>query len=196
VSDNRTFARLVERARDPSTSLHDQHAAFGEIVRRSQHIVYGLALASLRNAEDAKDAAQDAFVVAWHRIGQLRDPSLLVPWLRAIVARACARQRRQRREAQDQEALDSAVQPTDGSSDYQSVIASALQRLPPGERTSPCCSTSSATRRRRLEGCYTSSRVPSASGCTRRDFAFVEACRGRYVPISSGLRRRRNFSNG
>jgi RNA polymerase sigma-70 factor, ECF subfamily len=134
VSDARTFARLVERARDPSTSMHDQHAAFGEIVRRSQHIVYGLALASLRNAEDAKDAAQDAFVVAWHRIGQLRDPSLLVPWLRAIVARACARQRRQRREAQDQDALDSAVQTTDDSSDYQSVIASALQRLPPGER--------------------------------------------------------------
>lgn len=134
MSDTRAFARLVERARDPSTSLHEQHAAFGEIVRRSQHIVYGLALASLRNAEDAKDAAQDAFVVAWHQIGQLRDPSLLLPWLRAIVARACARQRRQRREAQDQDALDSAIQPSDDSSDHHAVIASALQRLPPGDR--------------------------------------------------------------
>lgn len=134
MSDARTFAGLVERARDPSTSLHDQHAAYDEIVRRSQHIVYGLALASLRNAEDAKDAAQDALIVAWHRINQLRDPSLFVPWLRAIVARTCARQRRQRREARDQDALDSAVQPTDDSSDYQSVVASALQRLPPGER--------------------------------------------------------------
>jgi hypothetical protein len=37
VSDARTFLRLVERARDPSVSRHAQHAAFGEIVRASQH---------------------------------------------------------------------------------------------------------------------------------------------------------------
>lgn len=134
MSDARAFARLVERARDPSASLHEQHAAFAEIVRRSQHIVFGLALASLRDVEDAKDAAQDAFVTAWHRLRQLRDPSALVPWLRSIVATVCARQRRKHRETRDELALEAAVAPNAPTIDYQSIIAFALRRLPDGER--------------------------------------------------------------
>jgi RNA polymerase sigma-70 factor (ECF subfamily) len=134
VRDSLTFARLAEKARDPSASLHEQHAAFGEIVRRSQHIVFGLALASLRDVEDAKDAAQDAYVSAWHRLRQLRDPAALVPWLRRIAATACTRQRRKRREEPQELALLATVQPADGKIDYQSVIASALTRLPAGER--------------------------------------------------------------
>ena len=39
-------ARLVEKARDPDASLHEQHAAFTLLVQRSQHIVFGLALAA------------------------------------------------------------------------------------------------------------------------------------------------------
>lgn len=134
VSDTRTLARLVERARDPSLSLHDRHAAFGEIVRGSQHIVFGMALASLRDVEDAEDAAQDAFASAWHRLRQLRDPSKLVPWLRTIVTTACTRKRRRRAEVRDQLAIDAAVDPGERASDYQGLIANALHRLPEGER--------------------------------------------------------------
>lgn len=134
MSDARTFARLVERARDPSASLHEQHAAFGEIVRLSQHIAFGLALASLRDVEDAKDAAQDAFATAWHRIRQLRDPSAFVGWLKAIVATACTRKRRRRSETPADAAPEPSVEPDDATMDYQSVIAAALKRLPDGER--------------------------------------------------------------
>jgi len=135
VRDSLTFARLAEKARDPSASLHEQHAAFGEIVRQSQYIVFGLALASLRDVEDAKDAAQDAYADAWHRLRQLRDPSALIPWLRRIVATACTRQRRKRREEPgEQLALHATVEPADDTIDYQSAIASALKRLPAGER--------------------------------------------------------------
>mgnify|MGYP001607575420 CR=1 FL=1 len=50
-------AQLVERARDLALPLREQHAAFTQLVEQSQHLVFGLALASLRNAEEAKDAA-------------------------------------------------------------------------------------------------------------------------------------------
>lgn len=134
MSDSATFARLVREARDPEASLHEQHAAFGEIVRRSQQVVFGLALASLRDVEDAKDAAQEAFAAAWQRLPQLRDPAAFLPWLRSIVATTCARKRRKRTEIRDDSVAEPAVGAGDEKFDYQSVIASALQQLPAGER--------------------------------------------------------------
>lgn len=134
MNDSATFARLVKQARDPAASLHEQHAAFGEIVRRSQHIVFGLALASLRDVEDARDAAQDALAAAWHRLPQLRDPGAFVPWLRSMTATACTRKRRKRTETLHEAVVEPAVEADDGRFDYQSVIAAALERLPQGER--------------------------------------------------------------
>jgi RNA polymerase sigma factor (sigma-70 family) len=134
VKDEPTFAHLVQKARDPSASLHEQHAAFGELVRQSQHIVFGLALASLRDVEEAKDAAQDAFATAWHRLRQLRDPSAFAPWLRAIVATACVRQRRKRTLVPNDPARVSSVDADDRHLDYQAVVASALDSLTEGQR--------------------------------------------------------------
>ncbi len=134
VKDEATFAQLVQTARDPSVSLHEQHAAFGELVRQLQHIAFGLALASLRDVEEAKDATQDAFATAWHRLRQLRDPSAFAPWLRAIVATACVRQRRKRALAPNDPARRSSVNADDRHMDYQAVIASALESLPAGQR--------------------------------------------------------------
>ena len=92
-----TTARLVEKARDPAAHLDEQHAAFTRLVLQNQHIVFGLALASLRDAEDARDAVQDAFTTAWHRLRQLRDPSAFTPWLKSIAATECLRRQRRRR---------------------------------------------------------------------------------------------------
>lgn len=128
-----TVARLVERARDPEASLDEQHAAFARLVHESQHIVFALALASLRDVEDARDAAQDALATAWHRLRQLRDASAFAPWLRAIVLRECARRRRHR--APLRELPEAAHVESDAVRlDYQSVIASAVDRLPEHER--------------------------------------------------------------
>jgi RNA polymerase sigma factor (sigma-70 family) len=134
VKEEATFAQLVQKARDPSASLHEQHVAFGQLVRHSQHIVYGLALASLRDVDEAKDAAQDAFATAWHRLRQLRDPSAFAPWLRAIVTTACVRQRRKRALLPNDPARRSSVDADDRHMDYQAVVASALESLPEGQR--------------------------------------------------------------
>jgi RNA polymerase sigma-70 factor (ECF subfamily) len=129
------LARLVERARDPTASLDERHAAFARLVRQSQHIVFALALTALRDVEDAKDAAQDAFAAAWRRLGQLRDPAAFPAWLRSIVARECARRRRRRvPPPADLAPALVGVEPNIQRVDYQSVVAPLLERLPEKER--------------------------------------------------------------
>ena len=132
--DSATLAHLVEKARDPSASLHERHAAFAQLVHQSQHIVFGLALGTLRDVEDARDAAQEAFSTSWHRLDQLREPSAFAPWVRAIAVTACSRQRRKRALVSNDTTLRSSVEPDDRQVDYQSVVASALEQLPEGER--------------------------------------------------------------
>jgi len=134
VKNSASIAQLVEKARDPSASLHEQHAAFGQLVSQSQHIAFGLALASLRDVDEAKDAAQEAFVTAWHRLRQLRDPAAFTSWLKAIVQTACSRLRRKRALASDNLSVQPSVEADDRHMDYQAVVAAALERLPEGER--------------------------------------------------------------
>jgi RNA polymerase sigma factor (sigma-70 family) len=134
VTTTETTARLVERARDPAASVQDQHHAFTRLVQETQRFVFGLALASLRDADDAKDVAQDAFVTAWHRLGQLRNPSAFEPWLKSIVARECSRRRRRPALARHAMTLPTSVESDARRMDYHSAIASALDQLSDGER--------------------------------------------------------------
>jgi len=127
-------AALVERARDPAASLEERHDAFTRLVRQSQHIVFGIALASLRDVEDAREVAQDAFAGAWHRLHQLRDPSAFAPWLRAIATRTCSRRRRQRVLLPEVMAPPASIEADAPRMDYQAVVLSALEKLPEGER--------------------------------------------------------------
>ena len=135
VTDTSNVVRLVEQSRDPTLPLHEQHAAFTRLVEQSQHLVFSLALASLRDVDEAKDAAQEAFATAWLRLSQLRDASAFSAWLKAIVATQCNRRRRRHRPGES-ELLESHASGDTQSHrlDYQSLIASALASLPRGER--------------------------------------------------------------
>jgi len=127
-------AQLVRKARDTAGSLHEQHAAFTQLVERSQHLAFGLALSFLRDVEDAKDATQDAFTTAWLRLRQLRDATAFEAWLKTIVATECNRRlRRQARETALVE-LHEPVEPDTRQIEYQSLVASAIAALPDGER--------------------------------------------------------------
>jgi RNA polymerase sigma-70 factor (ECF subfamily) len=129
-----TTARLVLTARDLTASLGERHAAFTQLVQQSQHIVFALALSSLRDVEDARDVSQNAFATAWHRLGQLRDPAVFEAWLKSIVVRECARRRRRLPVAPEAVARDVAVESAVQSADYQDLIAAALEDLPEHER--------------------------------------------------------------
>lgn len=125
---------LVERARNPALALREQHDAFAELVGRCQHIVFKWALSSLQNADDAREAAQDAFVTAWIRLPQLRDASAFIVWLKRIVRTQCHRRLR-RRAAEFPEAGSALTIENHASlSDDKALLASAIAGLPEGER--------------------------------------------------------------
>ena len=59
--------------------------AFAPIIDRYKDAVFGIALSRVRNFHDAEDIAQTVFVEAFQRLGTLRDPARLGPWLRTIA---------------------------------------------------------------------------------------------------------------
>lgn len=62
--------------------------AFGPLVARYQEAVYALAWSVVRDFAAAEDVAQEAFLTAYSRLPQLRDPSAFAAWLRRIATNA------------------------------------------------------------------------------------------------------------
>src|ERR1700677_4587732 len=58
--------------------------------------LYGYCAALLHSPEDAADALQDTFVVTAARVGELRDPYHLRPWLYAVARNECRHRLRSR----------------------------------------------------------------------------------------------------
>jgi RNA polymerase sigma factor (sigma-70 family) len=71
--------------------------AFARIVRQFQDMAFGYAYAILGEFHLAEDAAQEAFVEAYRRLGSLRDPGAFPAWFRRIVAGRCSRLTRKKR---------------------------------------------------------------------------------------------------
>src|SRR5689334_3125349 len=59
--------------------------AFVEIVARHQAMVCGIALGILGDFAASEDAAQDAFLTAWRKLPELREPARLRAWLAQIA---------------------------------------------------------------------------------------------------------------
>lgn len=97
VSD---VSELVTRAAAPHAPLTERHGAFRILVTRFQDMAFGAAYAVLGDPTLAEDAAQEAFVVAWQHLAELRAPQAFPGWLRQIVRTQCGRvARRERRGA-------------------------------------------------------------------------------------------------
>ncbi len=90
-------AELVARATD------DDAWACETLYRRHVAVAMTTALRLLRNRAEAEDVVQDAFLLAFSRLDQLREPAAFRGWLTRIVVTAVHRRLRQRR-----------VQPLDG----------------------------------------------------------------------------------
>jgi len=83
-----TDAELVARAQT------GDHAAFGDLVDRYRTAVYRAALTALRSPAEAEDAAQDAFVLAWRRLGSFRGDASFKTWLLTIAWHQAINRRR------------------------------------------------------------------------------------------------------
>ena len=134
---------LVTKAADRDVSLAERHEAFGEIVRLFQDMAFGCAYAALADFHLAEDAAQEAFITAWRKLPQLREPEAFPGWLKRIVVSRCHRLTRGKRIASVP--LDAAGVPevASGNAGQQSVVEAeelkrnvvdAVRLLPRGER--------------------------------------------------------------
>lgn len=65
---------IIAKASDSSSTLLARHEAFADIVLSFQDMAFACAYAVLGDAYLAEDVAQDAFVVAWQKLDQLREP--------------------------------------------------------------------------------------------------------------------------
>ena len=87
----------ISEACDSRGSLSVRHDAFAELVIRFQDMAFACAYAVLGDAYLAEDVAQDAFVVAWQKLDQLRQPSAFPGWFKRIVLSQCNRRTRGKR---------------------------------------------------------------------------------------------------
>ena len=81
---------MAKRALDPDWDVVRQckrgdSDAFGELVRRHQQPVFNFCLRLLRNAEDAEDIAQEAFVQAYRNIKKFQPRAKFSTWLFTIA---------------------------------------------------------------------------------------------------------------
>lgn len=89
------MSTLVGESIDAETPLEElvlaaqdgHRQAFGELARRFERTVYATALRRLGNHAEAQELTQEVFVQLLRKIGQLRDPSCIGGWLRAITVR-------------------------------------------------------------------------------------------------------------
>ena len=111
--------------------------AFARLYGLTRGAVYALALSLLRDAHEAQDVAQDAFVQVWERAPSYRPQGSPMAWLLTVTRNlALSRLRRSGRQTALDEAAWNAIpaDPPDPSPEDRQVLQDALARLGAEER--------------------------------------------------------------
>jgi RNA polymerase sigma factor (sigma-70 family) len=130
MEDAEVVAAIV--AGDPGGigAAYDRYAA----------VLYAYCRSLLREPEDAADVVQDTFLIATSKLGGLRDPDKLRPWLYAVARNECLRRLRS---GEATAALDEALDTPNASAgpgdaaereDLRELIKAAIDGLNRGER--------------------------------------------------------------
>lgn len=78
------------------------HTAYTALVAAYRQMVYGVCYRVVGNADDADDLAHEAFVEAFFKLDQLRDPDSFGPWLRVLALNLCRMWLRSRKPAAEE----------------------------------------------------------------------------------------------
>lgn len=116
--------------------------AYGVLVRRYQDSFFRFATRMLGSRDDADDALQSAFVRAYRKLSECRDPSRFGAWLHRIVVNECRtyaarRDRRERRLVRDETEMREFIVAPDATQPELGEIAEvqrALDRLDARQR--------------------------------------------------------------
>lgn len=114
--------------------------AFATLARQALPWMDGVARLTMRDPDLARDAVQEALVRAWRDLPGLRDPGLIVPWLRRLLVHACIDElRRARRRLVVEVELTDLHHPALGDASVRSedrdALERAFRRLDPAQRT-------------------------------------------------------------
>ena len=83
--------RLINTARTVEIPSAERHAAFGQLVRHFQAMVYATAAGILDDKQLAEEAVQEAFITAYQQLPQLREPDAFPGWIKQIGRNAALR---------------------------------------------------------------------------------------------------------
>ncbi len=114
--------------------------AFAVLVRRHSGYLIGFATRLLGSRADADDCVQEALIVAWRRLPELRDPARVRSWISTIVARKATDRLRAAKPATPiEDAEPEAPQPTPDefavASSQLDMLRRVLDELPVDQRT-------------------------------------------------------------
>ena len=77
--------QLVNNARNGRNSKETRQQAFAGLVEQFYETSFGWAYTRLNDADLAQDAVQEAFVIAYQKLTQLKEPKSFAGWFKQIV---------------------------------------------------------------------------------------------------------------
>ncbi|NNE65774.1 MAG: sigma-70 family RNA polymerase sigma factor [Pyrinomonadaceae bacterium] len=108
-------------------AVNEDPEAFGEIVKRWERKIYALCYGMLNREDEAKDAAQEAFIAAYKNLSKFRGEAKVSSWLHRIAVNQCLT--RKRREKTRSESF------FDESESSEEKVFVAPARLTPARQT-------------------------------------------------------------
>jgi len=108
-------------------AVNEDPEAFGEIVNRWERKIFALCYGMLNREDEAKDAAQDAFIAAYKNLSKFRGEARVSSWLHRIAVNQCLT--RKRREKTRSESF------FDESESSEEKVFVAPARLTPSRQT-------------------------------------------------------------
>ena len=109
---------------DPEIVVRAQagdHQAFERLAMNASERLHGVAFNILRNRDLAEDATQQALLMIWSDLPQLRDPGRFEAWSYRLLVRACYAEARRHRRWLSRLASWPEREPTDPSDEIEAV---------------------------------------------------------------------------
>ena len=134
----------MTKALDPDLSAAIASAAagddlaFGRIVAAHHNEMYSICVVICRERPLAEEAVQAAWSIAWKKLGSVREPERLRPWLVSVAVNEAKQLLRKRRRRSELEVAVGAFENSGGVDPAASVsgldLRAAMQRLDPDDR--------------------------------------------------------------
>lgn len=107
-------------------AVSDDRDAFGEIVRRWERKIFALCFGMLGREDDARDAAQEAFIAAYKNLANFRGEARVSSWLHRIAVNQCLTTKR-RQKTRSEDFID------DGDGSEERIFVAAARYSPANE---------------------------------------------------------------